>query len=260
MVNNEELDKMYKIREQLRNTYKITSNKDQKDRIGLYLNQIESIIKDLESGKWINPVKLNIISEDIKKESGDDDGDDGDDDSSLKYDVEIKKISDKFNDSEMDGLYSYFNYFENNFLPPLSQSYLRLDYNLGKKREDVFVKTDLIRLLIKQYIEDAEVLKTVTRKEQIESFRERLANRKKQLFIKIGEYLHDFEDFVDNLIGEMNLGRKNILNANEKYATIFELSRKSILEGKKFKDIITETKIFLNEFLKVLRLPDFRKF
>ena len=247
-----ELEKLYKLREQLKNTHKITTLQEQKDRLSIYLKNIEFVIKEIESGNWVNPVKLSVISEnvenlDIEKYDGD-----------IDYDVEMIEIVPNSRDVEMNTLYSYYKFFEDNFLSALSQSYLKLDYNLGKKRDDMYVKNDIIRHIIEEYGEDMNILTSISNKEQAEKYRERLSHQKKYLFIKLSEYLRNFLEFLNIVISDLDMGRSNIFNQDEKYLPKFSKD-KNVFENHKYKDIIRNAKEFIEIFIDVLRLPDFKR-
>ena len=71
---DEDIEKIYRIKNQLLVTYKAANKEEQKKRISQYLKDIEIIIKEIESGNWVNPVKLNIITQSLKEEDTNGDG------------------------------------------------------------------------------------------------------------------------------------------------------------------------------------------
>ncbi|HOV15129.1 MAG TPA: hypothetical protein PK771_12645 [Spirochaetota bacterium] len=257
-TQKEELEKLYEIRDRLKKIQQINLKQDDKDKITSYLRDTENSIKEIEAGNWINPLKINQIKENLKQFDNIIDNTTIDED--IDFDVEKIEIIPNSKDVEMNTLYSYYKYFEDNFLTALNQSYLKLDYNLGKKRDDLFVKNDMIRHLIEEYGEDMNVLTSITNKEQSDKYRERLSHQKKYLFIKLSEYLRDFLDFLNTTITDINSGRKNIFNLNEKFLPKFTRNNnKNAFENLKFKDIIMKTKDFIEIFIDVLRLPDFKR-
>ena len=172
--------------------------------------------------------------------------------------MEIKKISDINKDEEIDEIYSYFLYFDNNFSSPLSLSNLKLDYSLSKMRDDFFVKYDNVLHLIEEFKTDVELLSKIKNKEQIESYKERLKQQKRHILFKTSEILNELKVFLEKVIADINEGRKSLFNATEKYLIKFDSSKKSILEGKTYKEIIFETYNFVNDFIDILRMPYFR--
>ena len=193
--------------------------KKKKDKISSSIKDVKNITSEMEAGNWVNPVKLKLLNDNIKefdilatstttnKIKDEDD---------IDFDVEMVPIISNSKDSEMNTLYSYYKYFQENFMVALSQAYLKLDYNLGKKRDDLFVINDTISHLVEEYREDMNILTTITNKEQSDKYKERLSHQKKYLFIKLSEYLRTFLDFLNGVVVDLGEGRKNVFNANEK--------------------------------------------
>lgn len=252
-----EREKIYKIRDQLLITYKASTNEEQKKRINSYLRQIENIIKKLESGNWVNPIKLKILSEKISNNQ-DLEKIEEDTQESYKNKIEIKKISELNKDPEIDEIYSYFLYFENNLRSPLSLSNLKIDYSLSKIRDDFFVRYDNVLHLLEELKSDIELLAKITNKGQIEIYKERLKQQKRHLLFKISEMLNELKNFLEKVITDIEEGRKSLFNPNEKYIIKFDTSKRSLFEGKTYKEIVFETYNFVNDFIDILRMPYFK--
>ncbi|HPO50432.1 MAG TPA: hypothetical protein PLO89_08930 [Spirochaetota bacterium] len=249
-----DIEKLKKLREQIDNTYKTTTIKEQKERLSAYIREIDAVLKDIESGNWVNPVKLSIISEKAKIMDIDEDNEE------IDFDVEELEIIEGSKDVEMNTLYSYYKFFEDNFLSALNQSYLKLDYNLGKKRDDIYIKNDVMRHLIEEYSEDMKILFSISNKEQSDKYRERLSHQKKYLFIKLSEFLRFFLDFLGSLIVDLDMGRSTIFNQDERFLPVYSKnSKKNVFYNRKYKDIIYSAKDFIEIFIEVLRLPDFKR-
>jgi len=253
-LSDEEIEKIYKIKSQLLSTYKISKKEEQKKRISHYIKEVDMIIKDIENRNWVNPVKLNILTQNV-------DGKDNIATDNKKYKnlVPIEKISDLNKDLELDQIYSYLNYFEENFIPPMSQTNLKLDYALSRKRDDFYVKYDSVKHLVKEFTADFELLCKLTNKEQIEKYKERINLQKHHLLFKISELLSDISSFLSLVITDLNEGRKSLFNAAEKYFNKFDKTKKDIFTGQTMEYIVRECSIFIDEFIDILRMPDFKK-
>ena len=256
---DEDIEKIYRIKNQLLVTFKAANKEEQKKRISQYLKDIEIIIKEIESGNWVNPVKLNIITQSLKEEDTNGDGESSD---SGKYidRIEFVKLSESNKDYELDQIYSFMTYFEDNFIPPLSQSNLKLDYSLGKRRDDFYVVYDTVKHLMEEFVADYDLLCRLTNKEQISKYKERLYLQKQHLLVKIRELLNHIKEFLMMVVNDLNEGRKSLFNANEKYVNRYSnISKKIEFEGKNMEYIVREAQIFIDEFISVLRMPDFKK-
>lgn len=253
-LSDKEIEKIYRIKSQLLSTYKVSQKEEQKKRISHYIKEVDMIIKDIENGNWVNPVKLNILTQNVDSEDNS-----SANEKNYKNLVQIEKISDLNKDSELDQLYSYLNYFEEHFLPPMSQTNLKLDYALSRKRDDFYVKYDSVKHLVKEFIADFELLCKLTNKDQIDKYKERINLQKHHLLVKISELLNDIRDFLTLVITDLNEGRKSLFNAAEKYSNKFDKAKKGIFTGQTMEYIIRECAIFIDDFIDILRMPDFKK-
>lgn len=257
-MTNDEIEKIYSIKEKLLVTFKAATTKESKRRISVYLNKIDQIIKDIEEGKSVNSEELNIFSEELRKVKVSKNI--PDDDSAINYiaRVETLQITDKNKDSEMDHIYSFLIYFEKNFSVPLGINYLKIDYHLTKKRDLLFAHYEAVKHLLKEYIDDVLLLQELRFNEQIEQYKSRLTQQKKYLFIKLSEFLHGLKDFFEEILNDLNKGKQSFFNHEEKYKYKFDVNEKSEFEGFEMETIIQEAYNFTNEFIGILRMPKFK--
>lgn len=254
-----EIEKIYQIQKKLSITYKSATTDEQRKRVYLHLKKIEEIINDIENGKQINSEQLNLFSYDLKKvEPAKNSHSNNDERITYIAKVESNTISESFKDFEMDQIYSFLLYFDKNISAPFSQNYLQLEYNLNKKRETFFAHYDNISLLLKEYIEDINLLTSMQSKEQIELYKTRINNQKKYFFIKLSELLHEVKDLVDEILKEFYSGINSILNPNDEYINKYPKKEKNDFDDMKMIDIVIEIQYFINDFISIIRMPDFR--
>jgi hypothetical protein len=254
-IDKDDEEKIYNLREKLLIIYKAASSDNQKRRVSKDLNLIENIIKDIENGKDVDLSKLNIFSNDKKelnkKETVDD---------HLNYitKVEMIKMAEDHNDSELNEIYSFYIYFERNFFIPLQDNYLKIDYQYSKRRDVIFTHHDTLMHLFEEYINDYEVLKELKIKEQINTFKNRVEQQKAYLLIKLGEFLLELKNLLTELIASYNLGKNIFYNPDESFTPKFDKDRNDF-ENYKMKEIVQEAIYFLDDFIEIVRIPDFKK-
>jgi hypothetical protein len=255
-LSNEEIEKIYNIKEKLLITYKASKTESSKKRIHKYISNIDRIIKDIENGKQIDPKELNIFSSELKNEKIKDKQDDR-----ISYVAKIEniKISETNKDAEMDLIYSFFKYFENNFAIALSGTYLKIDYYLNKKRELVFAHYENVMHLVKEYIEDLKILNELKFSDQIEQYKLRLSQEKNYLLLKMNDFLLELKEFLLEIISDLELGNKSLFNPDEKFKSKFTSENKSDFDEVEIITIIYEALYFVNDFLDIIRIPDFKK-
>lgn len=262
-LSREEVEKIYSLREKLLITYKAATSNEIKKSMRLNINELDKIISDIEEGHSIDPAKLNLFSKFLNKPKKSDTSSyhhDEDEFERINYAAKVEriKISDKNKDSEMDEIYSFLKYLEKNFIIPLGQTYLKLDYYLSKKRDTVFNHFDGLKHLMKEYIDDIDVLYSLRFDDQIEQYNSRLGQQKKYFLIKVSEILRELKDFINEMLSDYNSGRNSIFNSSEKFAPKFNLADKTDFDGVDYITIINEFKLFIDDFIAILRMPKFK--
>ncbi len=257
-LSKKEIEKIYNIKDKLTITYKAATNNKQKKRIYKHLQQINKVIDDIEDGKYLDLNKLNIFSEDLNM---DEIYESDLEEIRINYlaKVENLKISNNNKDSEMNQIYSFINYFEKNFSTPLGNNYLKLEYNLSKKRDTFFSHFEGINHLLNEYIDDINVLSELKFKEQIEQFKFRINQQKKYILVRLSEVLHEFKELISNIILDYDKGLNSIFNPNERYIYKYPKTEKTDFDGIEMINILKEASYFIDDFLSILRMPDFRK-
>ena len=150
-------------------------------------------------------------------------------------------------------------YFDKHFFTPLGTNYLKLEYNLDKKRGTYFTHYDNLKKLLSEYIDDLLVLNELKSKTQQEQYKLRLVHQKKHFFVKLSELLHELKDFFEEITNEYATGRKVIHNSTEKYKYKFPTNEKTDFDNVEMIKIVEEALFFIKDFIEILRMPDFRK-
>ncbi|MCG8570546.1 MAG: hypothetical protein MJB14_10440 [Spirochaetes bacterium] len=257
-LTQEEIDKLYQIRDNLRTTYRASIKAEQKRRIAVSLKEVESIIEDVEKGNWVNPVKVNLFTKEGKQK----DTENPQTEISYKYQskIVIEKLTEHNTDKEIDIMYSYFNFFSHHFLSVIQSPEFKLEYEYNRRKNDIITKFEKIETLINEYADDVEVYITVKGTEQESRYKERLLHQKNYLLIKIDEALKDLNDFLKIIIEGSGSKKSPILiNAEEEFYDNFSNAKNSMFFGTRILDVIIETRHFIEEFIHVLRIPNFKR-
>lgn len=255
-LTKEEIEKVYRLRDSLKMTYRLSTNRAQKGRIGETLKELEDIIKNIESGKWVNPVKIHLYT----KKTSEEPEEAVEEKSSYRDKINFVKLSENNKDLEMDEMFSYLLFFEDTFIVFLKAEELKLEYEFSKRRNDFLLHYSTMRRLIDEYISDTESFTTFTTTEQREHYRDRLMHQKNYILIKLSENLAELKGLLIELLDDASSGRNEaLLNADERYYSQINSLKTNIFEGSKNVDIVRQALDFIVEFNTTLRIPNFKK-
>jgi|GEM_PF-1435576 len=257
-LSKEDIERIYSMRDKLIITFKATSSETQKKRVSKNLAKIEKIIRDIESGKEIDPKELHLFSNNVKKN---DDAVSNLNRMSYLAKIEVEQISENNKDAEMNQIYSFFKFFETNLITPLGDNYIKLDYHLSKRRDVLFAHFEALRHLMKEYVDDLNILTELRIQRQIETYKSRVEQQKAYLLIRLSEFLHELKELLDEIIAECESGRNSFFNPDEIFEVKYLINdySKTEYEGMKMMDIVYEALYFTIDFIEIVRMPDFRK-
>lgn len=252
-LSKEEIEKLHEIRKTLHLTFKSSVNGTQRLRLKKDLDELDGIIQDINDGKWVNPAKVKLFSKSRKN---------NDEETELKNDnieenyslVAVKKIAEHINVQEIDIIYSYFYFFDENFYQVLSTRNLKLRFEAGKKRDEILSDYDYITRLLEQYKSDiltgAKVKEVNLSRLNIERF---------TLFTKLSDFFKSLLELVEEINKGISSGEKIALNPDEDFFDNHDISNYGLFEGKKIKDILIQLEVFIRIYLTKINIPDFIK-
>ncbi len=267
-ISKEDYQKILALKDRMTTTYKVSTSQEQKKRLVSYLAKIERLLKDISSGKEIDPARLAELNIKISKpnssndiehiESLDDDTEEYLKDDKGNFVIEYIEIPGNKRDNEINEVYSYFIFMESVYLPPISQAYLKMDFNFGKDRDIVFNKFDIVKHLFSSYVDDYKMLTSIMhKKEQYDAYKERIKQQRQYLLVKLGEFLNEFNEFVLKIIDNVETNKPNILNPDDIYKNDFIDNK--YLEGKSYRAIAKSLHSYIIFFISILRIPNFKR-
>jgi len=224
------------------------------------LKQLNEFLNYSNKNLPIDKNDMNELIETILSEVNDIALEESDSDFLYSECMEKLRIHELVKDEELNDLYSYYIFFDKNFIVPLSPSYIKFDFNLSKKRDEVIQRADMIKQQLKQFQNDYEMTSGLHDKDK-NVLRERMGHQRTFLFIKIGEFIRFVDRFADEVQNDLVIGRKSLFNPEMVFEMDYEnldIKVKPFFHGKKYVEIIKEMKSFTKEFIEELRIPDLK--
>ena len=169
--------------------------------------------------------------------------------------IKVLKFSEFSRDKEMVAIISYADFFEKNYLPILSEYYIKLDYNSSLKRDTFYSRYMEIKKLLKEYNYEIEV-HTRTEYDSIASYKDKsnVYKIRQRYLLSLDAYFKNLKSFTETLIGNYMSGGSIIMNPLDKISlSEFENDRR--LDGYTVIDALSEMYTFYNEFTRFLGMP-----
>lgn len=247
MEIRETLEKKTRVLKQLEGVYKTSTSLTQKRRVLKEIKEIKGVIKKLQRG--------------YESDKGNRAHDGADCETvpcpSILGRIPVQPYKKDSRDREMDTVVSYMHYFENNYLPLLSEYYIKLDYSHSGKRDIFYPKFMEIMHLLKQYDYEARSIhggimnygrssssnKTIVRK-----------GRQRYLFALDG-FFKDLRGFVRILIEDRRNDGTILLNPGDSIR-LDDFEENKALNDYTVVEAIEEIYIFAEEFLGFLGMPE----
>jgi hypothetical protein len=127
----DEISEKEKILSQLEGVYRTTSDPVQQRRVGKEIRKLRSSIKNLKILQAIDEDLVGLAPE-AEEPVGVDIDTRG---HRLLSKIPVRRVKKNPRDDEMDAVISYALFFEENYLPILSEYYLKLDYSHSMRRD-----------------------------------------------------------------------------------------------------------------------------
>jgi hypothetical protein len=75
----------------------------------------------------------------------------------------------------------------------------------------------------------------------------------------MNDFLIELKEFLLEIISDIELGNKSLFNPEDKFKSKFTSENKSDFDDIEIITIIYEALYFVNDFLDIIRIPDFKK-
>jgi hypothetical protein len=268
-----ELESKKRVLKQLEGVYKTSRSLFQRRRVLQEIENVKNLIKNL-NGKLLiccseedeenavleNPVLENAVLENFVFQGFSPQGSSlpraAQRGYSLLSFIPVFRYREDSRDREIDAVVSYVDFFEKNYLPLLSDYYIKLDFSHSIKRDTFYPRHMEIKKVLKEYDYELDVL---NREEfnSIAHYRDKSVIHKvrHRYLLLLDRYIKDLRDFLETLVDDLRTGGNIILNPQDQ-VNLSEFQDNRRLDGLSISEILEEMRTFSDEFTRFLSLPD----
>jgi hypothetical protein len=256
----QELESKTQVLKQLEGVYKTSTSLFQKKRVLREINNVKSLIQNLKgrllmSGSdeeeflgfsdFAAPVAAAPGEPRFVQHAY----------SLLGY-IPVSRHRDDSRDREIDAIVSYGVFFEKNYLPLLSDYYIKLNFSHSIKRDTFYPRHMEIKKALKEYNYELDILN----REEFDSiahYRDKSVIHKvrHRYLLLLDRYFKDLRDFLDGVLDDLRTGGTIVLNPYEK-VNLSEFEDNRRLDGLSVAEILEEMRAFSGEFTRFLSMPD----
>ncbi|MFW6137595.1 MAG: hypothetical protein ACOC7U_00330 [Spirochaetota bacterium] len=244
--NNQDILEEYRIKSrvlrQLEGVYRTTSSVVQKKRVHKEIENLKRIVERLRQKLPYDESEFEIEWEENWVR--------------ILNKIEVKKHKPYSKDREIDEITSYMSFFENNYLPLLSEYYIKLDFSHSQKRDIFYPGFMEIKKVLKEYDYEIEVH---SREEYntIAFFKSKsnIYRIKHRYLMALNTYFRELKGFLDVLVDDHRTGGSVVLNPyGEILLSDSEENRR--LQGSSVIEALSEMRIFCEEVIRYLGMPE----
>jgi hypothetical protein len=253
MTPEEELKTLNRTIRQFESVFKSTKDPAQRARVTKELNKLKTYRDKLQSfhefdstafeepvtvDEWEGFTYLKTILERTGKKS-----------------KEKKETYDaSFDDRDLYYLYLYLNFFEEDFLPILSETRLKLDFKHSLERDSFYHRFGNLRRLFDNMHHDSSTVDLYSGQQHEEDLRKRSFKKKRNVIVEADKFLRSVARFAGGLSTDMEAGGLICLNADDTLH-FDKLEGKRFFEERKVKAAIKELQSFSREVIDFLNVP-----
>ena len=174
-------------------------------------------------------------------------------------DIEIEKISNFKDDSEINIAASILKHFSEKIWGVIADQYTKLDYSNSLERDTLYRKLDECQRALKifqQTVDDIEKANSSAHISQLNLMR----TRQGRLFlIDLFAFFKDVNDFITKILADLEFNGTMVLNADD-IVTYAKYDVYKTFEGLAVKEALRHLKAFVKEVLIIIKVPDKTKF
>jgi len=242
-----ELESKMLILKQLEGVYKTSTDLDQRKRVAREIRSVKRSISNLQSILSLQQ-KYGLTQVQYEIE--------GDEAFKLLSRILVAKFINDSRDTEMDALVSYVDFYEKNYLPVLSEYYIKLDYNNSMKRDVYYPRYMELKKMLNEYMYEVEVqIREEFTSIAVHKDKSLVYKLRQQYLLGLDKYYRDLRAFLDELLGDHASGGSSVLNPLDFVSmSEFEVDRK--VDGYTVINALIELQTFSNEIIRFLAIPN----
>jgi hypothetical protein len=235
------------ILKQLEGVYKTSTDIDQRKRVAREIRDVKRSINNLQSILSLQH-KYGLTQVQLELE--------GDEAFKLLSRIMVAKFINDSRDAEMDALVSYVDYYEKNYLPVLSEYYIKLDYNNSMKRDVFYPRYMEMKKMLNEYMYEVEVqVREEFTSIAVHKDKSLVYKLRQQYLMGLDKYFKDLRLFLDELMADHASGGSSVLNPLDFVSmSEFEIDRK--MDGYTVINALIEIQTFCDEIIRFLAIPN----
>ncbi|MDR2733793.1 MAG: hypothetical protein LBC99_04000 [Spirochaetota bacterium] len=257
-------NKLRQLSRQFELVLRTTKDPNQKKRVSVQLGQLQRNLAALEIGELSDEQVRRLLrgqtqTPQQEEESSQEDRKDWTERFPLLAQISIQNASEEPGAQEINAIHSYFQHFENEYLPVLGSHQLKLDFSHSQRRDVYFNNFSSLQLAIKGYFQDLIDVShsRIMQNDQADRMRQIRRKTYMDLIMKCGEFVSNMYNFLGNLLSDCQAGGNLILNPDDtiKFDEIHgerELNNFTMLQG------VERIYLFLGEFAEYLNVPGYQ--
>ncbi|GEM_PF-1241844 len=240
-----ELEKKVLVLRQLEGVYKTTTDTLQKKRVSGEIRKLKMSIKELQESLPAAKVSEPASGEEDTNRNGFplfSSGDAGE--KETIRDAEIKRIN------------AYARFLENNYLPLMSEYYLKIDFNYALQRDSFYPRYMDLKKYLKEYEQEVESQDKEARPEMpLKKDKSAVHKARQRYLLALDKILKDLRAFLAILLDDLAGDGIIVLEPDDTISIgNFDCERK--LEGCKVRNALKEMHEFVDEFTRYINIPN----
>jgi hypothetical protein len=242
-----ELESKMLILKQLEGVYKTSTDLDQRKRVAREIRNIKRSISNLQSILSLQE-KYGLSQDHHELE--------GDEAFKLLSRIMVAKFINDSRDSEMDAIVSYVDFYEKNYLPVLSEYYVKVDYNNSMKRDVFYPRYMEMKKMLNEYMYEVEVqIREEFTSIAVYKDKSLVYKLRQQYLMGLDRYFRDLRSFLDEILADHASGGSSVLNPLDFVSmSEFEVDRK--MDGYTVINALMEIQTFSDEIIRFLAIPN----
>lgn len=171
--------------------------------------------------------------------------------------IPIIKVSTNCTNSEINSIWSYLNYFGEEYLGLLSEQNLKLDYGHAYQRDQFYTIYNECLRTVEEYGEICDQLTNISGNKEYKERLISLQNKQyRDIIIKTGKFLKALETFIQDIFHSEQLGEKVLLEPDK---PVEITGSYSTINGVSAKQALYDLYNFVEEFIEFIKIPDIKK-
>jgi len=244
-----EIEKLKKLERSYDGILKTSRSTDQIQRAQAELKKIKDRIQEIDP----NNIFSEVQSTQPQKPTVSDNPFDG---CEMLSRFSFQRASAHSSDTDINMMFTILNAWESVFLTALFDKHVKLDYSMNAERDTHYAMLSNVKRYLKTLCETIEDYQGATREDAKLQLVEMKRRYSRQFLTEGAGYLRKIKAFWEHVNGDVKSHGAMCTNREDRIVFDTRFEAESFLKGETVETVIHKAVIFLNEAVKVLRLPE----